>query len=177
MTKVGMNNVSLVPLHLIPAAAQAPLSWTVAWLGITHIMYAAVDINAGHIMMQMGKPFYFYHRYAELVLHFIIGARFLRPDHALLALWHLWKYIDVTAGGRVTRYPRVAHALDWLDAAAWLWSGWTVNMGVEIQVFASAAIIYAILLYIFGGPDVRGNDAQGSIAYSVSLVRNTAKTE
>ena len=101
----------LLPAGLLPAAAMAPviaaMSWTVAWLAITHTVYAALDINAGHITMRLGKAVYFYQRYSELALHWLIAVRFLRPDHALMAVWHSWKYVDVTAGGCVA--PRA----DW----------------------------------------------------------------
>ena len=46
--------------------------------------------------MRLGKPLYFYQRYSELALHWLIGARFLRPDHTLMAVWHLWKCEDCT---------------------------------------------------------------------------------
>jgi hypothetical protein len=169
-----------MPVLLTPGnyttAALTPLSWTVAWLAITHTCYAAFDINAGHVLIRLGKPFFFYHRYAELALHLLIGVRFLRPAHLLMAAWHLWKYIDVTAGGRVARFPRFAHALDWIDAVSWLWSGWLFNAGAaSVPVFVGASATYAVLLYAVWGPGVRGNDKQGSISYGASLLQKATR--
>jgi len=154
-------------------ASALPLvaNWTIAWLGVTHVMYAALDINAGHMAMALGKLFYFYQRYAELVLHWVLAARFLRPDHALQALWHAWKYVDVTAGGRVARNPRLAHALDWLDAAAWVYSAWVFNGPAAPTTIAGAAGVYALVLYAVWGSGLKGNDAQGSISYAANLLK------
>ena len=144
--------------------------WTIAWLGVTHVMYAALDINAGHMAMQLGKPFYFYQRYSELVLHWLIAISFLRLDHALQAVWHLWKYIDVTAGGRVAQNPKLAHALDWLDAAAWVYSAFQFNGAAAPATIAGAAIVYALVLRVVWGAGLKGNDTQGSISYGASLM-------
>ena len=88
-----------------------------------------------------------------------------------MAVWHLWKYIDVTAGGRVALYPNLAHALDWLDAAAWLRSAWQFNSSSPASVLAGAALLYAAILYAVWGSGLRGNDAMGSISYATSLLK------
>ena len=67
-----IKDVSHFP-EVIPQFVQTVLIWTLIWLSITHTSYAALDINCGHIMKKLGKGFYFYHRYAELVLHLLIG--------------------------------------------------------------------------------------------------------
>lgn len=105
------------------------------------------------------------------MLHWLIGGRFARPDHALMAVWHLWKYLDVTAGGWVARYPRFFHALDWVDAAAWLWSAWQFNLNAPASVLAGAAFLYAAILYAVWGSGLRGNDTEGSISYAASLLK------
>ena len=162
-------------------AASVLPSWapwapgTIAWLGVTHAMYAVFDINAGRMAKRLGKPFYFYQRYSELVLHWLIAIRFARGDHALQAIWHLWEYIDVTAGGRVAESPDLAHALDWLDAASWVYSAFQINGAAAPGTIAGAAVVYTLVLRAVWGAGLKGNDAQGRISYGASLVTKKDK--
>jgi hypothetical protein len=156
------SKVVPLPLHLLAV-------WTLTFLSITHTSYAALDINAGHIAKFIGKHFYFYHRYSEFVLHMSIGIFHSRPDHLLQAAWHVWKYIDVTAGGRVKKYPMVAGGLDWADAFTWLFSAWCFN--ATLLPFGVCLCVYAALLRYTWASGIQGNDRQGSITYGVSLMR------
>jgi hypothetical protein len=154
---------------LLPGWIDTMLTWTLTWLSITHTSYAAFDINAGHMTMSLGKPFYFYQRYSELLLHCLIGVLFVRPDHAFMGVWHLWKYVDVSAGGLVKKHPRFAHFLDWVDAAAWLYSARYFNTTAAPFVFALCT--YAALLQQTWSSRLLGNDSQGSIAYGATLLK------
>ena len=150
------------------------LVWALTWLAVTHTSYAAFDINAGHMAMALGKPFYFCQRYSELLLHCVIGVLFLRVDHLFMGFWHLWKYIDVTAGGLVERYPLFAHVLDWIDAAAWLFSAWCFNS--TAVPFALALCAYGAILQQTWSSSMLGNDSRGSIAYGVSMLKTARQS-
>ena len=71
---------------------------------------------------------------------------------------------------RLSGHPRLAHCLDWLDAAAWLWSAWQFNAGSLPAVLTGAALLYAAALYAVWGSGVLGNDKQGSLSYGASLL-------
>lgn len=167
-------NVFFISVALFAGWAETIHLWTIIWLSITHTSYAAFDINAGHMSKSLGMPFYFYQRYSELFLHCFIGGLFFRIDHIFLAVWHLWKYVDVTAGGRVRKYPRVAHFLDWFDAAAWSYSSWCFNSTAIPFVFALCT--YAAVLQQTWSSGLLGNDSQGSIAYGAALISKKASS-